>query len=354
MIIETIDKKIHHLKQLDFIERTVFSFLNPEDFYRQFRVFLLSNPEIDLGKEFLTVPEIQAIDDFVRDYYFGKIPVAQSYFVRAYIVGRFLALSDLDRTVFEIPEVVNLPGDVIESAEKYNLLKDEVYALTKARESAGMNLTNTTRETQKKVNKAVQEAIINREGIRGLEERLRNAVTDDIGELNRDWKRVAINETNKAFSNGYISQLPDKSYIIGISMPDACPECMEKIHNRIYEVIKDIPVSDFSHLSGDEYKQAAAIWEKKIWEGKNNHNRSSAKRKRIDPEAGNRKDNLVNRAQHELNQPVIPLHISCRCRWMNFNPELQWLDENGEIRFSFEDRDKYKEWFEKFTEDQRI
>lgn len=35
---------------------------------------------------------------------------------------------------------------------------------------------------------------------------------------------------------------------------------------------------------------------------------------------------------------------NCRCRWLSFNPELQYVDENGSIKVKYEDIGAWKKW----------
>jgi len=343
-MIITIDNKIQHLKELDYIERQLFGLLNPEQYYNDLGEFMFQSKAIDLKtKDYLTFEEMQAVDEFTRNYFNGIVPEAKTFFLRAYIIGRLLAESDNQGEEFKIDEVSLLPKYLQDAVKKYNLSIEEAKRFEQAVERGAVELSNTLSSTQQTVKNTLVEAVEKHEGIRRIEERLRG-LADEVGELNRDWKRVAICETNDAFSNGYLSMMEEGEYVVGISMPDACPHCFDLLNGKVYKVRAEAPL-DYSNLTGEEYNKIADIWENEIWVGKSNYGRSTAMRKRIDKHKGNTTENLTYREDHELSMPVIPLHPQCRCRWIAFNPILQWIDKDGNIRLKVEDPEAYKQWY---------
>lgn len=344
-MITTIDGKIHHLQELDFIERLLYKQFDPEKYYYDLGEFMRTKLQIG-NREYFTPAEVKLIDEFTEGYFGQRIPEAQLWLIRAYIFGRFTA--EADKTLAIIPKVVlpaDIPQELAEIGRRYNLTESELRAVAFVHNKAAINLTNTTQDTIRAVRRAITDSIQKREGVRGAEQRLKDMVFTDAGELNRDWKRVVISETNQAFQDGYIGKQGDGDYVIGISMPDACPTCMELINNRVYRVSKN-PPRDYSNLQGDDYYREAAKWEKTIWEGKTNIGRSGAKRKRINPFEGNSSTNLRDRHHHEQSMPTIPMHPSCRCRWVSFDPELQFVDDHGNLKFRFEDPEAHQRFYE--------
>ena len=311
-MIRTIENKLHHLKELDFIERTLYGeVISPEIFYQKLRDFIFKTPEIDLSsKNYLTVEEVEIIDYGIKDIVYDKLDDYKGWLIRAYVIGRFLAESDKQATIFDLTEFNSMPFTVQQAVKKYDLNIAEAKAMTQAMEKAGVNLTNTTTATIQQVKQCLVESISHGESGRGMEKRLRDLIEDDAGELNRDWLRVSIYETNKAFNDGYLSRLSDGDYVIGISMPDACPICMDLINNKLYKVTTTPPPS-YSDLIGEEYEKIAKIWDNYVWIGKDNIGRSGAKRKRILSSGGNSADNLRDRAHHEQAMPAIPQHPYC-------------------------------------------
>ncbi len=341
-MILTIDNKIHHLKELDLLERELFGYLNPEQFYRDLSKFLLENKNIDLrSKHYLTFEETKLVDDFVRKYFESLLPFVKITIVRAYIIGRLLAESDKQAKIFHIEQI---PKYVQEAVKKYGLTIEEAKAIEEAVERGAGLLTNTITNTQQSVKSILVESIAQRQGIGAIADKLKGLV-DEAGELNRDWQRVAISEINDAYNNGYLSVMQNGEYVVGISMPDACDHCLDLINGKVYRVVTE-PPPDYSQLSGEDYWRAAKQWETTIWVGKSNFGRSTAPRKRINKDRGNAKDNLKYREHHEMVMPAIPLHPNCRCRWLAFNPRLQWIDEKGNIRLSVEDKAAHKKWYE--------
>jgi hypothetical protein len=344
-MILTIDGKIHHLKELDFIERQLSGLLDPNDYYRALANFLKDSVDLKT-KKYLTVEEVEKVDRFTYGFFKAKLQEWDSLFLRAFVIGRLLSDSDVSAKIFSIGEFNKLPDTIREVVKVFDLTMQEAKALEQALAMSEVSLTNSTVGTMQQVRNALYSSIVQGEGAEGIERRLREMVTGDIGELNRDWQRVAISTANAAFNNGYLSQMKEGEFVVGISMPDCCPHCDETINGKVYRVTKT-PPSDYSNLSDAEYEKASKMWENYIWEGKSNVGRSFSPKKRIDKEIGNKADNLEERLHHELSMPACPAHPNCRCRWMAFYPEWQWIDEKGNIRLSIEDPEKHKEFYEK-------
>ncbi|HEX2868707.1 MAG TPA: hypothetical protein VHO03_16825 [Ignavibacteriales bacterium] len=307
-LLRTIDGKIHHLKELDFIERQIAGVFSPEKFYEDMKGFL--QEERLSGKNYYYIYEMDKLDNWIKEYFYGKIPEANTWLIRAYVIGRLLEESDREAIILKMPELAGMPKSIIEAAKEFRLTKTEVQALTQAIETAGLNITNTTQDTIIKVRQAMAEAIQQHEGWTGVERRLQEMTFEDTGELNRSWKRVAITETNTAFNNAYLCAMKEGEWVRGISMPDACPNCYRDIHNKVYQVIKTPPMP-YTDTNAKDYEAISKIWETKVWAGKTNIGRRSGLRKRIDKEAGNTEGNLTERAHHEKAMPAIPYHPHC-------------------------------------------
>jgi len=339
-----IDGKILHLKELGFIESSLFNTtLNPDKFYSDMKEFMETEK---IGRKLFVSPEeLRAMDDFVNDYFAVLTDDFRTAMLRSYIVGRMLSISDKQATIFNLGEINKLPKMLKDMAQEFGLSTQEVKAIEATMENGASLLTNTTASTIQTVRNAVIESIKRGEGASGTNKRLQEAITGDIGEINRDWQRVAITEVNTAFTNGYLSKISANEFVVGLSMPDACEHCVELIHGKIYKMRKDTP-PDYATLQGEEREEWEKVWEKEVWEGKNNFGRSTSKQKRIDPRAGNNKENLRAKTHEERSMPVIPMHPRCRCKWQHFNPKFQFVDEKLNVRLKFEDLDKYQKWKE--------
>jgi hypothetical protein len=342
-----IDGKILHLKELGFIERMMFeNALNPVDFYKQFAKFLSENHELQ-RKQFFEVSELEKVDLFIKSYFLPVIEEAQTWLLRAYVIGRFLAKSDIEAQVFKIEAIAKMPRTVLDAAKKYGLSIEEAKALQSAINEGASLMSNTSISAMQTVRNAIYEST-KIHGNRGnLLEDLRKLIVDDIGELNRDWKRVAITETNAAFNNGYLAMMKPGEYVVGISMPDACEGCLDLINGKVYKV-RGTAAEDYSTLDprSAKYQELAEIWENEVWVGKNNYGRSNSQQKRLDPSKGNSKDNLRGKLHHEHSMPALPQHPNCRCRWIRINPKFQYVNKDGQIKLRVEDEDEWQEWYE--------
>lgn len=121
------------------------------------------------------------------------------------------------------------------------------------------------------------------------------ALLNTFGELNRDWRRIAITETGRAVNEGYVASLPEGARLKRMeAYATACPFC-RKIHGTVVTVVSpDKPDKD---------------WDREIWLGKTNLGRSASPRKRV----GNQ---LVPREADEL-WTITPglIHPNCRGTW---------------------------------------
>ena len=308
----SLDNKIHHLKELDFIERTLlYEVLSPESFYKDLSEFLVDSKLASI--ENIKGSDLKKVDKFVEEYFAGRIETAKIWLLRTYIVGRFLADTDIGGQIFNIGLLNSLPKFAKDAAQKYGLTLHETKMLSYAVEQSATELSNTSISTMETVRRLMVENIKLRGNSKSLLEKLKETITGERGELNRDWQRVAITEANSVFNNAYISTLKDGDHVVGISMPDACEHCMELINGKVYKV-RSSPPPDYRNLSGAEYEKCAKVWDTEVWEGKNNYGRSGSNKKRINPTIGNKKDNLRDKHHHEHNTPVLPLHPFDRCR----------------------------------------
>jgi hypothetical protein len=344
-MLRAIDGKIHHLKELQFIEEVLYKeTLSPDNLYKEIKSYLTKNYDLAEKTEW-TLEELKALDSHLGAYFSQKISESRAWLLRAYIVGRYLNYTDIARKTFNMAKLETLPKYVYEAAKEYGLSLEEAATLQQVLEKSAVNMTNTTDAAIGKVKKVMAENVQVRGNAKDVIEELRKLVSDDAGEINRDFKRLIATEANKCFNDGYISLLSEGDYVVGISMPDACESCLDLINGKVYRVRKE-PVPDYSELEGEEYLKAANLYDKYIWVGKTNIGRSRYAKKKIDPSIGNKKDNLEERKHHELLTPTLPLHGECRCRYVTINPEYQWIDE-GRIRLRVENENSWKKWYRK-------
>lgn len=219
--------------------------------------------------------------------------------IKQYLVG----LSRYDEQTPGAPPrtvVENLPVTLDRMQTRFRLTKFDQARIDVAQAVAARQIQAITARTRS----AIQDVIVNAErrrmmhggrayAVAPLEQQLR----DTFGELNRDWRRIAVSETAINASDAYLSRLPLGSKVKWLSHPGACRYC-ESQKGKVFTVV------DPSAPNKDP--------ETEVWVGKQAENigRSISKRKRI--ETGE----LVDREPDELVVPAIPAHPICRCLWV--------------------------------------
>jgi hypothetical protein len=129
---------------------------------------------------------------------------------------------------------------------------------------------------------------------------LQTQLLDTFGELNRDWRRIALTETVENQGQGYIASLKPGTKVRRIEQyANACPFC-RKIDGMVFDVVPPT-ASD-----KDGWKQ--------VWVGKTNIGRSAAPRRREGRA-------LIERNPDEMYWPAAgAIHPHCRGSWL---PEIQ-------------------------------
>lgn len=134
---------------------------------------------------------------------------------------------------------------------------------------------------------------------------------DTFAGFNRDWRLIAVTETNQNHNNGVLAGVADGEYVVGQSYPDACRWCKENIHGRVMRKV--------AAPAGPRDRRD---WDKEIWVGKSNFGRSQHP---LDRTGRVRKD-------HELWKPAPIGHPGCRCYWEPFFPDVQYVNKEGFVR----------------------
>jgi hypothetical protein len=337
----------HHLDELKTIELSLYGSFGLEKFYDELQKFIGENIRVSEGSP-LSLADFRSIDEFVRKYFTDKLPEAQTWIVRAFVIGKLIETGERigPRRLIDVEK---LPATVKQAASDFKLSLRETKALEWSASHGAEHLMNATNDTINRVQRVLFDNIKNRKGVRELRRALEDEFFNDEKELNRNWKRVAISETNAAFNQGYLAQLKQGDWVVGFSLPDACDFCATYIDGKIYPVIESGNKSlDYSGLdeSSPEYKRLAWLWENTVWQNKDNFGRSFSRRKRMVTEDGNIEDNLLERKHHELWRVCIPAHPFCRCRYIRIDVERQYLDKNGEMKMRVMDEAAWKKWHE--------
>lgn len=128
----------------------------------------------------------------------------------------------------------------------------------------------------------------------GTNERLRSRLFDAFGQLNRDFRRIAITEAGDAHSMGYVAAQPVGTMVKRVeAYRDACDWC-KSIHGKVFRVV----APDDPNRNGDD-----------VWVGKTNIGRRASPLKR-------QGDFLVDRPTEERWWVAAGVqHPHCRGAW---------------------------------------
>ncbi len=295
--------------------------------------------------QYATINDLKKIDDFVKNYYYKKLSTIELWITRAFVLGKLLEGYETSPQ-YKIISINAMPETIKDAIEKYHLTKNEINAINYSLSHGAEHLVSATNATITEVSRIVADGMAKRKTKRDIYRELEESFQKDEGEVNRNWKRVAIQEINTAFNEGYIAQFKPGTFLLGISMQDRCDNCGALIDGKVYPIVSAELIEDYSEMDKNsiEYKKQKFLWENAVWQTKNNVGRSSSKKKRMTNESG--ETEFVDREHFELSMPCIPLHIYCRCRWVRINPETQFV-ENGHMKMRISDPTAHTEWYNK-------
>lgn len=246
----------------------------------------------------LTLAQETALADFIASYMAPVRGLAVSHVIRAYALGQVLnaVRGRKGRVQMRVlPDSVGQVMQVFPEADerRLNLLKQHI----------GNEVQNVADRTRAMVQRTIIDGHMARSGNRSLEQQLRDTL-----DATRDWRRLAISETNKASNLGYADAVLAKGSgrkVKFLAYPNACGYC-RSLDGKVLTLLEG-PLVDYSEFEpgSDQYQELAAGWDTMIWPGKSNVGRSSS------PRTADGRD----REHHERWTPVIPgLHPHCRCR----------------------------------------
>ena len=130
----------------------------------------------------------------------------------------------------------------------------------------------------------------------GQHERMRQRLFDEFGQLNRDFRRIAVTEAGEAVNSGFIAaQRPGSKVRRQEAYKGACPFC-KAINGKVFIVVRP--------------SQPDKNGDTDVWVGKSNIGRSASPRRRA--EGG-----LVERPSNEMWWPAAGVqHPHCRGSWL--------------------------------------
>ncbi len=262
------------------------------DVRKRFRERLKYKPD---GRPY-TTRQLADIEKVIRKFHVTPEKWAESASTRAYLIGKLLATRDKENKemltiMFDsIPKEISrvkLPFSLTTKEEgKIEMLplqSQELNAIEWAKLHAGEEI----RTKQEEVLKGVKRVLVQSRMERWEPQRLAQELFDQFGQFNRDWRRIALTETAKAVSNGYLMDLKDGDQIIIQEAADMCPHCRRLNHGKVFT---------FRERPGNEKTE--------IWVGKTNYGKKTR-----DWSA------------------CVPLHPHCRGRYVKFNDVFYKMDE---------------------------
>lgn len=265
---------------------------------------------------------MMAVDLVVQTYLPADVVQSEAEWLaaRSSLMGKVQANLDAEPTPKVADAILGaMPLTVAHAAEMFPLQAAQKSQLNFAKTRAVENVRALTESVRHKMRVLVAQDLEAKAtgnlpaGTSSLETKL----FDAFGELNRDWRRIAITEAGEAQLQGLVANAKPGTKLKRIEQyKDACSFC-RGIHNKVVTVV------DASAPKKDP--------DTEVWAGKNNIGRSAAPRKRV----GNK---LINRQPDEM--WVIPaglVHPNCRGRWIvestpdepKGDPDFaKWLDDN--------------------------
>ncbi|CAH2606244.1 conserved protein of unknown function (plasmid) [Rhodovastum atsumiense] len=166
-----------------------------------------------------------------------------------------------------------------------------------AKAQAGIHITDVTENARAGMKRLVvehtQAMLLGHK--EGTTERLRQRLFDTFGNLNRDFRRIAITETGECCNTGFVAALKPGQRVRRVeAYRGACDFC-RSINGKVFTVV----APDHEPKDGD----------KEVWIGKTNVGRSASPRKRVGGE-------LVDREPEEMWWVACGTqHPHCRGSW---------------------------------------
>lgn len=245
---------------------------------------------------------LQAIKDkFIRSLLAKVGPNS----VRGVVIGKILAHAERSGLSWHALLARQLPATVEVAQQTVGLTLADRFAIDYSRKHAGEYITSMAEDTMV----AVRDQIIQALQAKTPPKELSRQLFDRFSDANLDWRRIALTETALAVSNGYLASLPEWTLVVGDSSADACPWCLEHIHNRVYRSLPEPPTP----ADGDRYSEAQS--QNYVWPSKTNLGRSRYAVTR----------DGTKRTPSERWHPCVPAHPTCRCRYRRFIESVEMI-----------------------------
>lgn len=221
--------------------------------------------------------------------------------VKQYLVGHLRATGAVGPGINAALTVAALPKTVEQALILWNDLKPYDRAMIEAaQENSARLVQDISSSARSRMKKLIIEAEKRRVGdgtavfnAQPLAQQLQEA----FGDLNRDWRRVAVTETAINSADGFIASFQPGAEVKWVAHPGCCDYC-RSMNGKTFRIVR--PTDPDKRERED------------VWVGKQIENigRAMSRRKRLD------NGSLVDRTDDEMVLPVIPAHPNCRCIWV--------------------------------------
>lgn len=259
---------------------------------RRFKERLKFRPD---GKPY-TIKQLTIIKNIFDKFRINANKWAESLAVRSYIIGNLLASRDSANKDMLSLLFDTIPKDIKRVSVPFMLTSKEEGGLkmlplqsqeVNAIKWAKLHAAEEVRTKEEEVLKGVKHLVVQARMERWEPQRLAQELFDQFGQYNRDWRRIAITETAKAVSNGYLMGLKDGDQVFIQESAGMCDHCRRLNTGKVF-TYREIPGNEKTEL----------------WVGKTNYGRKT----------------------RDWN-PCVPLHPHCRGRYVKFSDVFYRMDE---------------------------
>lgn len=269
-----------------------------------------------------TAKQLAKIDTILSNNLPQFAQVAEQFIVRAGMLGKLRAtvpqatvehLMTVGAVIDRIPQTIELAkkeGIVLtakqkdkaekrgEKVEVLPLTPKEARAMTVASKRCGDKVVEVEKRVRDRIKSIVMQAMDERWTAKELE----IALYDEMGDLNRDWRRVAITELAMAHNDAFLMGVPEGSEVWVPQLSGSCKYCKALLEGKVFKVLPKEP----SNLTYDTEM-------KYLWPGKTNFGRKAS-----------------------TWVPCLPLHPNCRHRATAMSRFYAMKDGKPKLKTSIE------------------
>ena len=220
--------------------------------------------------------------------------------VKAALLGKMQATMDAQSHLSpRLEELIALVPTQFRAVPPRVLRPVEASILRIAKARAADNIENVAADTKHRmaqlVIEHVQASVLGQS--QGTGQALEQRMFDEFGQLNRDFRRIAVTEIGEAVNQGVVAATPIGSSLKRMEAYRGACEFCQSINGKVYKVVDPAALN----------KNGAT----EVWVGKDQKGRSASPRRRV----GNA---LVERTPNELWWPSAGLqHPMCRGSWVH-------------------------------------